>query len=106
MLSEQQLAQYERDGIVFPIKVLSDDEVSFFRGSFQSLIDSCEQGSLRRLDRLHLFFDWAQRLVTHEALLNSVQDILGETILVYGTLVLQKPPQDPSYASWHQDSVY
>jgi non-heme Fe2+,alpha-ketoglutarate-dependent halogenase len=106
MLSRRQLAQYERDGIVFPIKVLSDDEVSFFRGALDALVDSCEEGSVKRLDRLHLFFAWARRLVNHEAVLDSVEDILGGDILVYGTLVLYKPPQDSSYASWHQDSVY
>src|SRR6185295_11178500 len=97
---------YDRDGIVFPIKVLSDDEVSFFRGALDTLVDSCEAGSGKRLDRLHLFFDWAHRLVTHDSLLDSVENILGGDILVYGTLVLAKPPHDASYASWHQDSVY
>jgi len=106
MLSETQLAQYDRDGIVFPIKVLVDDEVSFFRGALDGLVDSCAAGSGKRLDRLHLFFAWAHRLVTHESVLDSVEDILGRDILVYGTLVLSKPPHDSSYASWHQDSVY
>jgi non-haem Fe2+, alpha-ketoglutarate-dependent halogenase len=106
MLSKQQLAQYDRDGMVFPIRVLSDDEVSFFRGALDSLLNSCEAGAAKRLDRLHLFFDWARRLVTHDAVLDSVESILGGDILVYGTLVLSKPPRDGSYASWHQDSVY
>ena len=105
ILCRQQLEQYERDGIVFPIRVLSDEEVSFFRGALDPLINSCE-GSVKRLDRLHLFFDWARRLAAHQALLDSVQDILGDNILVYGTLVLYKPPHNSSYASWHQDSVY
>ena len=106
MPSEQQLAQYDRDGFLFPIKVLSDDEVSFFRNALDSLVNSCDDGPVKRLDRLHLFFDWARRLVTHEALLDSVQDILGDNILVYGTLVFYKRPHDPGYAAWHQDSVY
>ena len=106
MLNREQLDQYERDGIVFPIKVLSDDEVSVFRGALDSLIKSCEEGSVKRLDRLHLFFDWARCLVTNKRLLDTVEAVLGRDILVYGTLVLAKPPQDSSYASWHQDSVY
>jgi ectoine hydroxylase-related dioxygenase (phytanoyl-CoA dioxygenase family) len=104
-LCRQQLEEYERGGIVFPIRVLSDDEVTVFRFALDPLINSGE-GFVKRLDRLHLFFDWAGRLVTHEALLDAVQDILGQNILVYGTLVLSKPPHDSSYASWHQDSVY
>jgi len=103
-LSEQQLSQYERQGIVFPIKVLSSEDVTYFRNEFEALIHDC--GVRRRIDNLHLFFDWAYRLVTHDAVLNAIQDVLGGEILVYGTLVFYKPPQDSGYASWHQDSVY
>lgn len=103
-LSRQQLTYYERQGIVFPIKVLSSEEVAYFRSELEALINNC--GLRRRLDNLHLFFDWAYRLVTHEALLNAVQCFLGGEILVFGTLVFHKPPRDPGYASWHQDSVY
>jgi ectoine hydroxylase-related dioxygenase (phytanoyl-CoA dioxygenase family) len=103
-LSRQQLDQYDRDGIVFPIRVFSVDETSFFRDALESIVHNC--GSAKRLDNLHLFFEWAYRLVIHDAVLNAVQDVLGDDILVYGTLVFYKPPRDPGYASWHQDSVY
>ncbi len=103
-LSRQQLDQYERDGIVFPIKVFSGDEAAFFRSALESVINSC--GSLKRFDNLHLFFDWAYRLVTHKTLLDCIQNVLGDDLLVYGTLVFYKPPHDSSYAAWHQDSYY
>ena len=106
MLSRHQLNQYDRNGIVFPIRVFSVDEVTLFRGSLESIADNCGEGSLKRFDSLHLFFDWAHRLVTHDALLNAVEDVLGGDILIDGTLVFYKPPQDSSYVSWHQDSVY
>ena len=106
MLSRQQLDQYDRDGILFPIKVFSTDEVSFFRSELERVAASCGEGSLKRLDGLHLFFDWAYRLATHDALLNAVEAVLGGDILIDGTLVFYKPPQDSSYVSWHQDSVY
>ena len=105
ILSRRQREQYDRDGIVFPIRVLSAAEVSFFRNALDPLINTRE-GSVKRLDRLHLSVDWARGLVTQPALLDSVQAILGDNILVYGTLVLSKPPHDSSYASWHQDSFY
>jgi non-heme Fe2+,alpha-ketoglutarate-dependent halogenase len=103
-LSGKQLNQYERDGIIFPVKVFSADEIAFFRGALEAVIDTC--GSPKRLDNLHLFFDWAHRLVTHETLLNVIQEVLGDDILIYGTLVFYKPPQDRGYASWHQDALY
>lgn len=105
-LSRQQLDQYQCDGIVFPIKVFSDDEVSFFRSALESIAADCGEASLKRFDSLHLFFDWAYRLVAHEALLNAVEGLLGNNILIDGTLVFYKPPRDTSFVSWHQDSVY
>jgi len=105
-LSKQHLDRYDRDGIVFPVKVFSVEEVAPFRVALESIADNCGAGLWKRLDGLHLFFDWAYRLVTHDALLDAVEDILGSDILVDGTLVFYKPPQDSSYVSWHQDSVY
>ena len=105
-LSREQINEYERDGVVFPVKLFSADEAALFRDAFSSLADYCGADSLKRFDSLHLFFDWAYQLATHEALLNAVEDILGSDILVDGTLVFYKPPQDASYVSWHQDSVY
>ena len=101
-LSPRQIEAYRRDGFVFPIGVLSSAEVESFRGAFESL----SQYSPKRYDRLHLFFDWAHRVVTHERLLDVIEAILGNDILVYGTLVLAKQPHDLRYASWHQDSFY
>jgi non-heme Fe2+,alpha-ketoglutarate-dependent halogenase len=106
MLSRQQLDQYDRDGILFPVRVFSPNEVSVYRGELESIARNREQGSLRRLDRLHLYFDWAHRLVSHSALLDAVEDVLGGDILVDGTLVFYKPARDGGYVSWHQDSVY
>lgn len=97
-----QIEAYRRDGFVFPIEVLSGAEVDGFRSAFESLI----QYSPKRWDRLHLFFDWAHKVVSHKALLDVVESILGDDILVYGTLVLAKQPHDLRYASWHQDSFY
>jgi non-haem Fe2+, alpha-ketoglutarate-dependent halogenase len=105
-LSKRQLKQYKRDGILFPIKVFSADEVASFRGALETIADNCRDCPPKRFDGLHLFFEWAHRLVTHERLLNAVEDILGGDILIDGTLVFYKPPHDRSYVSWHQDSVY
>jgi non-heme Fe2+,alpha-ketoglutarate-dependent halogenase len=103
-LSKRQINQYERQGIFFPIKVLSGEEVAYFNSEFETFIKNCDSG--RRLDNLHLFFEWAYRLVTHDAVLDAIQDVLGGDILVYGTMIFYKPPRNSGYVPWHQDSVY
>ncbi len=105
-LSQYQVERYQRDGVVFPVPLLSPAEVSQCRGALQSLADAHFGGSLKRIDNLHFFFDWASRLATHEALADAVETILGQDILVYSTLIFTKPPNDSSYVSWHQDSAY
>ncbi len=63
-------------------------------------------GTLKRFDSVHLFFRWAYRLATHPGVVDAVESILGDDILIDGTLVFCKFPHDPAYVSWHQDSVY
>jgi ectoine hydroxylase-related dioxygenase (phytanoyl-CoA dioxygenase family) len=93
---------YEQQGIVFPIRVLSETEVVEFRRELEAVV---EKGA-RRMDQLHLQYPWAYRLASHERVLDAVESLIGPEILIDGNVVFYKPPRDASYASWHQDSVY
>jgi non-haem Fe2+, alpha-ketoglutarate-dependent halogenase len=101
-LSASMIDDYERDGVVFPIRVLSEQEVAEFRGELEAIAGD----GARRMDQLHLRYDWAFRLASHRAVLDAVESLIGPEILIDGNLVFYKPPHDASYASWHQDSVY
>jgi ectoine hydroxylase-related dioxygenase (phytanoyl-CoA dioxygenase family) len=105
-LSQQQLQDYDRDGVVFPVAVFSAAAGARFLNELESIADYCGAEYLKRFDNLHLFFDWAYDLVTTESLLDVIEDVLGSDILIYGSLVFYKPPHDSSYVSWHQDSFY
>lgn len=105
-MSPASVERYARDGILFPIPVLPATEVIEYRNALESVAALCGEGYRRRFDNLHLFFPWAYRLATNEALLNAVEGILGPDIVVDATLVFYKPPYDSGYAAWHQDSVY
>jgi non-heme Fe2+,alpha-ketoglutarate-dependent halogenase len=101
-LSVPLLDRYEHDGIVFPIRVLSEAEVARFRGELEKVAGE----SPRRMDQLHLSYPWAYELASHPAVLDAVESVIGPEILIEGNLVFYKPPRDAGYASWHQDSVY
>lgn len=106
-LATKLVERYDREGILFPIGVLSEGEVVRYRDALEAVAASCRgDGYRRRFDNLHLFFPWAYRLATNETLLDAVESILGPDLVIDGSLVFYKPPHDSSYASWHQDSVY
>jgi ectoine hydroxylase-related dioxygenase (phytanoyl-CoA dioxygenase family) len=97
--------EYERRGVVFPVRVLTDREAAAYRSALAE-VEALSGGALRRLDQAHRFFPWAYRLATHEAVVAAAAALLGDDLFIDGTLALSKPPHDPSYVSWHQDSVY
>ncbi len=101
ILSEQQIEQYERDGVLFPIEVLSLDEVSFFQAALVDLHERLH--GIAKPQQPHLHFGWAYGLATHPAVLDVVEQILGPNILVHSTTIFRKWSRDKSYVSWHQD---
>jgi non-heme Fe2+,alpha-ketoglutarate-dependent halogenase len=104
-LRPHQIDAYERDGVLFPIPVLTPPEVALYRSQWEEL-ESLNGGRIQRFDSAHMFSRWAYRLATHDSVVDAAASILGENILIDGTLILCKYPHDSSYVSWHQDSVY
>lgn len=105
MLTRTQLEQYERDGIAYPIAVLTASDVQFFRSSFEKL--ELELGrNLEYLAMTHLYFGWSLGLALHPRILEPVEEILGPDVLVQATLILCKYPDDRSFVAWHQDVNY
>lgn len=98
-------AAFARAGVAFPMRVLTDDEVAATRARLDEL--GAWQGSeVKRFDRSHLFFRWAYDLATHPRVVDEVSNVLGEDVIVWGSLILSKPPHDPGFVAWHQDGAY
>jgi len=98
-------ATFDHDGVFFPIPVLTDEELAAARAE-TARIAAAENGAFKRFDRSHLFFRWAYDLVRHPRVVDSVARILGDDVVVWGSLILSKPPNDPGFVAWHQDGVY
>jgi non-heme Fe2+,alpha-ketoglutarate-dependent halogenase len=104
-LSPEQVERYARDGALFPIPVLTPEEVARFRAGFEEL-EARLGGRPRPIGLSHLFFRWAYELATHPAVADVVEDVLGPDLLVQGSLIICKYPGDSSYVAWHQDGTY
>jgi len=109
-LSEAQVAQYRRDGFLFPVDCLTADEVRNFRGRLEAF--EREQGdTFGKLPDLvrsksHLLFTWMDELVRHPKVMDAVESLIGPNILIYHLTSWLKEPNEPSHVSWHQDGTY
>jgi ectoine hydroxylase-related dioxygenase (phytanoyl-CoA dioxygenase family) len=107
-LNETLRRHYQRDGIVFPIPVLSDHEVRAGRAACDDL-EARLGGQPRTVEvrQMHLHFPWAYELATHPRILDAVEDVLGPDLLVWATELFAKHPQDAGRSiGWHRDEPY
>jgi non-haem Fe2+, alpha-ketoglutarate-dependent halogenase len=106
-LTDAQVAQYHRDGYLFPIDAFSPEEAREFR----TRLEDFEQREGRQFGKghnfkPHLLFPWVDKLVRHPAVLDPVEDIIGPDIRLFHFTIWPKSPGDPAFVSWHQDATY
>jgi non-haem Fe2+, alpha-ketoglutarate-dependent halogenase len=104
-ISESVRTRFERDGIVYPIPVLSSEKGSAYLASFLQ-IEELLGRPIKRMGNPALHFTWAHCLATEPAVLDAVEEILGPDLLISGTLIFCKYPHDPAFVAWHQDTFY
>lgn len=54
----------------------------------------------------YLLYDWADAIVHHPAVLDAVEDLIGENILCFHSTLWIKEARQPAYVLWHQDGKY
>jgi ectoine hydroxylase-related dioxygenase (phytanoyl-CoA dioxygenase family) len=101
-LTRAQIERYDRDGVVFPIPIMSAAETRQIRRQLEDTLSLYEDRA-KRLDQSHCFFRWAYDLATHPVLLDVLEDLLGPELFLHTSRIFYKPPHDPAYVSWHQD---
>jgi ectoine hydroxylase-related dioxygenase (phytanoyl-CoA dioxygenase family) len=95
---------YQRDGYLAPIPVVSQAEAAQYRQQLESV--EAEMGSMHYQFKAHTVMSSPQQLATHPALLDVVEQLLGPDILLYSTSFIIKEPHTKTHVSWHQDLTY
>jgi len=107
LLSAEQVERYQRDGILFPIPVLSPEETAHYRAAFEEVAARLGGRPVaQELGHAHAHFRWAYDLATHPRIVDAVEDVLGPDVLVWTVSIFPKYPRDPGFISWHQDGTY
>ena len=106
-LTAEQIAQYQSEGFVSPVRVMSEEAALELRArleQFERAQGGPLQGALRH--KSHLRFTWLSDLVHNANIVDTVEDLYGPDLLCWTTNFFIKEARAPSFVSWHQDSTY
>ena len=106
-LSSNQLKQYKDKGFVSPINIFSKDKMKEIRNEIE-LIENTIPGELEKSGRYnaHLISPLLDEVTHNSKILDTVQSLVGENILVCGTTLFIKNPNEQGFVSYHQDAKY
>ena len=107
LLSESAIAQYNRDGYYFPVRILDEEQIVANRTLLENFEASQGKpiGGAQR-SKSHLLFTWVDNLMRHSKILDGVEDLIGPDILCWNTFFWVKEVGSETFVSWHQDLRY
>jgi Phytanoyl-CoA dioxygenase (PhyH) len=104
-LTGEERAQFEKEGYLFPIRVLSERETEQYLANF---MDYCSQNQARLevlppkdryqvFSATHFLLPWVYEIVSHPRVLDAVEGLLGPNLLVWATDWFAKMPGEKTY---------
>lgn len=104
-MAVQNLAdQYNRDGFVSGVPILSEAEAALHRNVLETA--EAARGPMHYRSKMHTVMRSPYELATHPKVLDLVEALIGPDILLYNVTYIIKEPRASSHVSWHQDLTY
>ena len=106
-LSSNQLKQYDDEGFVSPIDIFSKNKANEIRKEIE-LIEKKLPEELNKSGRYnaHLISPLLDEITHNSKILDTVESLIGKNILVCGTTLFIKNPNEKGFVSYHQDAKY
>jgi non-heme Fe2+,alpha-ketoglutarate-dependent halogenase len=107
ILTGAQVEAFQKNGYHYPVRALPAVEADAFRQQIETF--EFDHGLIMKTpyrNKPHMVFKWANEMIRDPRIVDAVEDLLGPNLLVWGTSMFIKEPNDPAYVSWHQDSTY
>ena len=106
-LSSNQLKQYEDEGFISPINIFSKDRANIIRKEIELIEDKIPE-ELHKSGRYnaHLISPLLDEVTHDSKILDAVQSLIGKNMLVCGTTLFIKNPNEKGFVSYHQDAKY
>jgi len=105
-LSPAQIRQYNELGYIHPLEVYTPAEAAGNRAYFDWLMEQAAAKGWNSygINGWQMHCERIYQLVVEPRILDYVQDLLGETLVCWGTHYFCKLPGDMRRVSWHQDA--
>ncbi|MDC0061142.1 phytanoyl-CoA dioxygenase family protein [Candidatus Pelagibacter sp.] len=106
-LTEDQINHYKNKGYVSPVNALTSFEAKEIRDEIEK-IEKNWPGALEGINRnyIHLLSPLFNKVCLNINILNAVESIIGQNILICGTTLFIKNPNEKGFVSFHQDAKY
>lgn len=108
VLTREQVERFNRDGYLKPFRVFTPDEAAELRRYFDGLLAryTAEGKDSYSISSAHLRHGRVWDILTHPRVVGIVQDLLGPSVIGWGSHFFCKMPGDGKAVSWHQDASY
>ena len=108
VLAPEQIERFNRDGYLKPIRIFGDSEIAGIRRYFDGLLAqyAAEGKDSYSISSAHLRHPEVWDILTDERIVKVVSDLLGPSIIAWGSHFFCKMPGDGKRVAWHQDASY
>ncbi len=107
-LAAEQIASFNRDGYLKPFRIFKADEMADLRGYFDKLLAQyvAEGKDSYSISSAHLRHGRVWDVLTNPRIVRIVSDLIGPSVVAWGSHFFCKMPGDGKAVSWHQDASY
>jgi len=106
-LTADQANFYRQNGYLAPIDIFTEDEADALYETFRELEnDHGEALWGYGRNNAHQVLPLFDQIAHHPRILDSIESLIGPNILVAGTTLFIKEPEQRGFISWHQDARY
>lgn len=108
VLTPEQVARFNRDGYLMPFRIFSSEEVADLRRYFDGLLAQylAEGKDSYSISSAHLRHGRVWDILTNPRVVAVVSDLIGPSVVAWGSHFFCKMPRDGKTVSWHQDASY
>jgi hypothetical protein len=108
VLSAEQIERFNREGYLKPLRIFSESEIASLRDYFDKLLAryTAEGKDSYSISSAHLRHGRVWDVLTNPRVVAIVSDLIGPSVVAWGSHFFCKMPGDGKRVAWHQDASY